>query len=238
MQSTRRHDSMDILILTTKTFLNSQRHTSTFFPQALLDGFSKLQLRAKGKAQVGTRSDGESLSRSLSRTHRIAKPCFLQRFWRLFSKTVFFTWSADFSVKCWSEWRVFKTPTIIGDLYTLFQKHKFLRQRRQTFLYDIYNVFDNVIHWASIFRWIVWFLQCFGHTLGDTIQNTWFLRASRHRLRAGPNQNHSFFKNTVFTCFQKQLFRTHSFYGRKTCSFKKSLACSWSQEFHGYPDFD
>ena len=57
---------MDILILTTKTFLNSQRHTSKFFPQALLDGFSKLQLRAKGKAQVGTRSDGESLSRSLS----------------------------------------------------------------------------------------------------------------------------------------------------------------------------
>ena len=80
MQSTRRHDSMDILILTTKTFLNSQRHTSTFFPQALLDGFSKLQLRAKGKAQVGTRSDGESRSRSLSRNHRIAKPCFLQWF--------------------------------------------------------------------------------------------------------------------------------------------------------------
>ena len=101
MQSTRRHDSMDILILTTKTFLNSQRHTSTFFPQALLDGFSKLQLRAKGKAQVGTRSDGESRSRSLSRTHRIAKPCFLQRFWRLFSKNVFlqcsqtFRWNAD-----------------------------------------------------------------------------------------------------------------------------------------------
>ena len=62
---------MDILILTTKTFLNSQRHTSTFFPQALLDGFSKLQLRAKGKAQVGTRSDGESLSRSVAHSpHR------------------------------------------------------------------------------------------------------------------------------------------------------------------------
>ena len=60
--------SLAILILTSKTFLNSQRHTSTFFPQALLDGFSKLQLRAKGKAQVGTRSDGESLSRSLSRS--------------------------------------------------------------------------------------------------------------------------------------------------------------------------
>ena len=86
MQSTRRHDSMDILILTTKTFLNSQRRTSKFFPQALLDGFSKLQLRAKGKAQVGTCSDGEFRSRSLSRSlsHR---------------QTVFFTVVPHFFVR-------------------------------------------------------------------------------------------------------------------------------------------
>ena len=35
MQSTRRYDSVHILILTTKTSLNSQRHTSYIFPTSL-----------------------------------------------------------------------------------------------------------------------------------------------------------------------------------------------------------
>ena len=102
-----------------------------------------------------------------------------------------------------------------------FSKTSVFTVKTTYFLYDIYNVFENVIHWASISRWIVWFLQCFGHTLGDTIQHTCFLRASRHRLRAGPNQNHSFFKTHSFYMLPEATFQNSQFLRQKNTQFQK-----------------